>query len=127
MDNFSYNPGSLAVIFLEIKDTDGYRADSLTTPVINEILGFTSIDGYTSYDGYFALNNDGYLDGYNQPLTRISVGLYYVKLTLPKTASSLGSYIVEILYTDPASGNPLIRSYQLIIVSAFGGFGTTTF
>lgn len=115
----SYFPGQKATIFLETKTSDGYRADSLVLPFISNIFKFASPDGYTIYDGYLGL------DGYNQPFTRISIGLYFAQITLPKTASSVGSYLVDATYVNPNNGFPNTQTYQLIVNAPFGNFGTT--
>lgn len=118
MQTLSFFPGQLATFLLEIKNTDGYRADSLTDPAVTRIFGFTTADGYSTLDGYFSAT-----DGYQNPLIKIDTGLYYVKITLPKLASSLGCYLVDVSYTDPDTGFPATRTYQLLINAPFGNFG----
>lgn len=120
MQILSYFPGQKVTILLETKTSDGYRANSAILPYISSILSFTSsVDGYTAYDGYLGD------DGYNQPFTQISVGLYFAQITLPKTASAVGSYLVNANYINPNNGFPNIETYQLIVNAPFGNFGIT--
>jgi len=116
----TFFPGQIATIFLETTDSDGYHVDSLTTPIVTRIFGFNSTDGYTLYDGYFGH------DGYQKPMISIDTGIYYAKFTLPKNAASIGSYLIDVNYTDPVTTFPRSKLYTLFINSAFGGFGATT-
>lgn len=115
----SYFPGQKVTVFLETKTSDGYRANSATTPFISQILAFTSADGYTAYDGYLKT------DGYHQPFTKIAVGIYFAQIILPKTASAVGSYFIDAIYTNPLNSNPNTQTYQVIVNAPFGNFGTT--
>lgn len=112
-------PGQLCSIFLDLKDSDGYRADSLTIPAVTRIIGSTLADGYTLYDGYLKT------DGYDLPMTKIDTGLYFAKITLPKLATTLGSYLIDVEYTDPVTTFPTTRTYQVIINAPFGPFSVT--
>ena len=125
MDQLFYLPGMKASIFLETKDTDGYRVDSSSMPFISQVLAFGSADGYTAYDGYFGVT--GYLgtDGYTRDLTQIAVGSYFAQIILPKTASAVGSYFVDVHYTNPANNNLNTQSYQIVVSAPFGMYSTT--
>jgi hypothetical protein len=114
---FTFFPGQKATIFLETLDSDGYRTDSPTTPVVTRVFGFNIADGYTLLDGYFGT------DGYQQPMTKFSTGLYYVKFTLPKGATALGNYLVDVSYVDPITLFSLKKIYQVFINAPFGNFG----
>ncbi len=120
MDILSYTPGQKSTIFLEVKNSDGYRANSLTAPFISRIFAFTSTDGYTLYDGYLKT------DGYNQPFTKVAVGLYFAQLTLPKLAASIGSYLVDASYTSPIDGYVKTQTYQILINAPYGNFSVGT-
>jgi hypothetical protein len=113
-----YTPGQKVTIFLEVKNVDGYRTNSLTTPVVTRIFQFALVDGYSLFDGYLKT------DGYQQPMTEIVAGLYFAQVTLPKMASSVGSYLVDVSYTDPISTFPAVHTYQIIVTAPFGNFGT---
>lgn len=109
MQTLSYSPGQVATIFLEI--TDGYsnvRQDSLTTPLVMRIFK----------------PDLTYMDGYIQEMDRIDVGLYTFKFTLPSGAAAVGSYLVDVAYTDPDGFNSNV-AYQILVNSQFGQFGTT--
>lgn len=116
----TYFPGQLATLFLDVKDADGYRANSLTIPEVSQIIKLALSDGYVALDGYLGT------DGYAKPLEQIATGLYFVQLTLPATAASVGSYLVDIVYTDPVTTYPAVRSYQIIITAPFGNYSVTT-
>ncbi len=118
MQTLSYYPGQVATILLEIKDADGYFIDSLTTPLITHILGFTAVDGYSSYDGYCVAGGTN-----QQPMTKISTGNYFGKFTLPKTSTSLGSYLVNVQYQDPINNFLKSKNYSLMLNAPHGNFG----
>lgn len=118
-DILSYFPGMKVTVFLETKDADGYRANSATTPVVTRIFGFNSLDGYTLYDGYIKT------DGYQQNMTKIDTGLYYVNVTLPKGASSVGCFLIDVTYTNPLNNKPNKQTYQIVVTAPFGNFSTT--
>ena len=86
MQILSYSPGQVATVFLEV--TDGYsnvRVDSLIFPYVSKLI----------------LPDLSFADGYPQTMTRIDLGLYVYKFTLPKGASSIGSYLLDIRYRTP--------------------------
>lgn len=117
MQFVTFFPGQRATIFLETKDTDGYLADSLTTPIVNRVFVVNVNDGYTTLDGYFGT------DGYSQPMTRMAEGLYFAKFNLPKGATSIGSYLIDVGYIDPSTLLPATKLYNLFINAPFGNFG----
>lgn len=118
--SITFFPGQKATIFLEVLDSDGYRADSPTTPVVTRVFGCNIADGYTLLDGYFGT------DGYTQPMTKMDLGLYFVKFTLPRGATSLGSYLVQVDYISPITTFPANKFYNLFINAPFGNFGAAT-
>jgi hypothetical protein len=115
----SFFPGQKVTVFLETKNSDGYRADSLTVPEITRIFGFNSSDGYTLYDGYIGT------DGYHKPMTKIDTGLYYVNATLPRGASSVGCFLIDVKYTNPITSMTNTQTYQIVVTAPFGNFSTT--
>lgn len=113
----SYFPGQTVTIFLEV--TDGYsnvRANSVVTPTIDKILkpDLTPMDGYP------------------QNMTYVETGLYTFQFVLPKGASAIGSYLVDVIYKNPfrAGGNSgddiNYAAYQIIVNSPYGNYGITT-
>lgn len=119
MQTLLFFPGQKATIFLETKDSDGYRVNSATNPLITRIFAFTSTDGYNLYDGYLKS------DGYEQPLTKVDTGLYFAQVTLPKMAASLGSYLIDVEYTDPVTTFLTTKTYQIIVNAPFGNFSAS--
>lgn len=115
----TYFPGQKVTVFLETKDTDGYRFDSSTIPEITRIFGFNSLDGYALYDGYIGT------DGYVKPMTKIDTGLYFANVILPRGASSVGCFLIDATYTNPITGNLNTQTYQIVVTAPFGNFSTT--
>lgn len=102
-----YFPGQLVTVILEIKNSDGYREDSTSLPLINRII----LPSLT-----LAAN-------YPQPMTNIDIGLYYYKFTLPTGSTAVGSYIVDISYIDPNDFSTKSLVYQIIVNAVAGNFG----
>lgn len=114
-----YFPGQTATFFLETKDGYGARANSVTTPIVTRVFAFNIADGYNLLDGYLTT------DGYEQPTTKMDTGLYFVEMTFPKNASSIGSYLVDLTYTDPASSRLTTQTYQVVINAPYGNYSAT--
>lgn len=110
MNILSYTPGQKVTIFLETKDSDGYRTDSLTTPLVKNI--------------YFPDLSDGYLT--TDVMTKVTDGIYIYQFTLPKGAEAIGSYFVDIVYTDPGTTDFAFESYQIICNAPFGIYSVTS-
>lgn len=107
--SLSYYPGYEATIFLETKDGYGVRQDSATQPTVTQII----------------FPDMSLSDGYPQDLTKIETGLYYFKFTLPTGASSVGSYLVDVSFTNPANNEINTATYQVIVTVPFGNFNAT--
>lgn len=118
-DILSYFPGQKVTVFLETKNASGVRANSATIPVVTRIFGFNSSDGYTLYDGYIKT------DGYQQTMTKMDTGLYFVNVTLPKGASSIGCFLMDVSFTNPANSTLNTQTYQIVVTAPFGNFSTT--
>jgi hypothetical protein len=107
-----YFPGMQATIFLETLDANGQRTDdgygSYTVPVVNRII----LPGCTLAAGY------------PQPMTQLDVGLYTFQFILPIGAVSIGSYLVDVVYTNYV-GYVNYQTYQIIVTAPFGNFGVT--
>ncbi len=120
-----YSPNQLATVFAETFDVNGVRVDGY-------------VDGYI--DGYM----DGYIDSYHHPMVarlvlpdfteatgypvhmvKLDVGLYYYQFTLPKGASAIGSYLIDISYTNPVTLFTNTILYQIVVNSPYGNFGVT--
>lgn len=109
MQVLSYFPGQVATIFLEV--TDGYnniREDSHTTPVVVRIFK----------------PDLTYMDGYIQAMDRLDTGLYRFQFTIPTGAAAVGSYLVDVAYTDPG-GFHSGALFQIVVTAPFGNFGVT--
>lgn len=109
MQTLNYTPGQTATVILEVND--GYsnvRQDSLTTPVVLQIFK----------------PDLSLMDGYVQEMTRLDTGLYIFKFVLPSGASAVGSYIVDISYTDP-DGYDSSSTVQILVNAPYGQYGLT--
>ena len=110
MQVLSYFPGQQFTIFLETTTVDGYRADSPTTPMVVRIIfpGFTLAADYPS------------------AMTQLDTGIYYAQFTIPTGADSVGSYLVDVSYTNPSTAIVNHKLYQVVVTAPFGNFGTTS-
>jgi len=120
-DLLFYFPGQQATFTLEIFNSDGYRFDGYVDgyePTVDRVFGplFTEMDGYL-------LGQDGY---FPQPMKKIDTGLYTFKLTIPKGAASIGSYLVDVSYTSLMTTYKKQKLYQIVVTSPFGNFSATT-
>lgn len=105
-----YNPGQQVTIVLETLDLNGARADGYIAPIVERII----LPGLTLASGY------------PQPMNRIDVGLYYFQFILPFGAISIGSYIVDVLYENPAIGMMTSMAYQVVVNAVTGNFGLSS-
>lgn len=105
-----YSPGQIATILLETFNSDGYREDSPSLPIVNRII-FPALT--------LAAN-------FPQGMTKLDTGLYYYQFTLPTGAVSVGSYIVDVIYTDPVTLAVREIAYQIICNAPNGNFGIVT-
>jgi hypothetical protein len=110
MQILSYFPGQQATVFLETLDADGIRTDSSTVPLVTRIIfpGFTLAEGYP------------------MEMTQLDTGLYYTQFTLPTGSTAVGSYLVDVSFTNPANDTITQQAYQIVVTAPFGNFGTTT-
>jgi hypothetical protein len=106
----SYSPGQTATVFLETLDGYGQRADGYPAPVITRLV-FPDLT---------------LAAGYPVNMVQLDVGLYYYQFVLPSGAFSIGSYLVDISYTNPATGyTSNTELYQIMVSAAYGNFGLT--
>jgi hypothetical protein len=101
-------PGQLVNLILETMD--GYtRSDSYTIPVVSRIF----------------LPNLTLATGYPQSMTKLDTGLYWFGFTLPSLATSVGTYIADVKWQDPATDGYANEAYQIIVSAPFGRYGIT--
>lgn len=106
----SYFPGQQVTIFLTTTDGYGSFADGYFIPQINRII----------FPNFTVSPN------YPQTMIRYGIGVYYIQFTLPIGAIAIGSYLVDAMYDDPATGFIKHKIYQIVVTAPFGNFGTTT-
>jgi len=99
------NPGQ--VITLPMQSLDGYGA---------------RVDGYVPQIMSIFLPSSSFASGYPVFMTRIDTGFYISRITIPTGASALGSYIVSILYDDPADpdNHEIWKIFQINCSLPFG-------
>ena len=115
MQFLSYFPGQEVTVLLETVDADSIRADGYLLP-----------DGYIlPIVSKILKPNLTYIDGYPFDMTKLEVGVYYYKFTLPTGASAVGSYIVDVTYLDPADSTLKQILYQIVVTAPYGNFGAT--
>ncbi len=125
-----YSPGQTATIFVETLDENGERAEA----VLDGYLGPSMDDGY----------EDGYINTYHHPMVvrlvfpdlnladdypvhmvKLDTGLYYYQFVLPSGATAVGSYLVDISYTDPGTYFTKTSLYQISVNAPYGNYSIT--
>lgn len=107
-----HNPGQIVTVVFETLNAAGIRSD-----------GYSFIPSVTRV----IFPNLSLAMGYPQNMTRLDVGLFNFKFTLPGQASSVGSYIVDINYQNPDTGQPKQTFVQVVVTAPFGQYTATTF
>lgn len=102
-----HNPGQTVTLVLETHNSDGYRADGYLFPTVDRVILPT-----------LTLAVD-----YPQSMIQIDTGLYYYTFTLLTGAASLGTYIADVRYKDPATGNTTTIAYQVVVTAVSGNYG----
>jgi hypothetical protein len=102
------NPGQ--VITLPIQTLDGYGSRT---------------DGYQPTIESILLPNSTFATGYPIVMNKIDTGFYISRITIPTGASALGTYIVSILYDDPA--NPAHHEiWKIFLINCSLPFGNSS-
>lgn len=109
MQTLNYFPGQKVTIFLETTDGYGVRTDSLTAPVVNRVI----------FPGLTLASN------YPQAMIQLDIGLYYYQFLLPTGAIAVGSYLVDVVFTNPINDVLTTIGYQILVAAPFGNFSTT--
>jgi hypothetical protein len=105
------SPGQTVTLVFQTLDGYGQRADGYAPPAITRII----------------FPNLSLASGYPQNMTRLDVGLYNFKVILPPLAASVGSYIVDVSYIDPATMHVQMTFFQIVVSAPFGQYSATTF
>jgi hypothetical protein len=103
------SPGTQCTVFLETFNGLA-RANCVTLPSVVQIL-FPNLVPASGYPQFF---------------THIGTGLYTFAFSLPTGATSVGSYLVDVTWPDPATGNPAQTYYQVIVSAPRGNYSVTT-
>lgn len=62
--------------------------------------------------------------GFPKVMTKISTGLYQSKFQLPTGGSAVGSYVVQVDYTDPV-GNSKNEIVEVVCTAPFANFSVS--
>lgn len=89
-------PGQNIQLLLDLKDSDGYRYNSITTPIVTQI-----------YNNLNPLDISG-------EFTQLDVGLYIFEYQTSKMYNSLGSYLFDVTYSNK---NGLINKTIFQVIS----------
>ena len=107
----NYNPGQLVTIIFETINMAGVRSDGYgVLPSITRII----------------FPNFAMASGYPQNMTRIDVGLFFFQFTLPIGAYAVGTYIVDILWQQPDTGDPQQTFIQVNVAAPYGQYSVST-
>ena len=112
---------------------DGYLVDTVVNTFISQnIDGYVNanIDGYITSSHYPTVTRLVFPDldlatGYPVRMVKLDVGLYYYQFVLPTGAAAVGSYLVDISYTDPSTLYTKTSLYQIAVNAPYGNFGVT--
>ena len=107
----NYSPGQQVTLVFETLNSLGARADGYGHPSIVRII----------------FPNLSLASGYPQTMTRLDVGLFNFQFALPVLATAVGSYIVDVTYLDPDSGNPKSTFFQIVVTAPYGQYSASTF
>lgn len=100
-----YTPGAQVTVLLQILNTSGVREDGYATPSVQHVF-MPDLTESSLYP----------LD-----MARLSTGLYYHRFMLPTGATAIGTYIVDLKWTD-ADDNPSQDVVQVICAATAGSF-----
>lgn len=109
IQTLNFFPGQKAAVFLETVDGYGTRTDAPTLPIVSRIL----------------FPNLSLASGYPQNMVKLDTGLYYYTFTLPTGATAVGSYLVDVTFTNPANNETNSAAYQVIVSAPFGNYSAS--
>lgn len=105
------SPGQQVSLVFETLNSLGERSDGYGIPVISRIV----------------FPNLSVAAGYPQNMTRLDVGLFIFQFVLPTQASAVGSYIADVSYQDPDTGQAKNTFFQIVVSAPFGNYSVSTF
>lgn len=103
----NYSPGQQATIIFQTLNALGERSDGYND-------GYGNPPGQLPQITRIIFPNLSLASGYPQYMMRLDVGLFMAQFTLPTLASSVGTYIVDILFNNPNTG---LYENDLILVN----------
>lgn len=103
-----YSPGAQATILLQTLNDVGVREDGYSSPVVSRVI-LPDFSESTLYP----IN-----------MVRLDTGLYYHRFTIPSGSIGVGTYIVDLSWTN-AAGDPKQDIIQVICVASGGSFSVS--
>lgn len=103
MISLQYSPGAPVSIILETK-VNGQRIDGYSAPVVSRV-----ILPDLSLSPIYPIN-----------MVRFDTGIYYHRFMLPAGIANIGTYLVDISWTD-ANNNPFTELYQILVSNPSAG------
>lgn len=100
----SQTPGSLVTVLLQTLNANGAREDGYSIPSVVRVISPDLTESSL----------------YPLDMIRIDTGLFYHRFFLPVGAAALGTYIVDLSYTNLA-GDKTIRDYVQVLCTAASG------
>ena len=111
---FRLKSGSVGTVTIAVQawsiSATGGRANSLTTPIVSRII----------------LPDLTLAVGYPKNMIKIDTGLYYFSFVLPVGAISVGSYLVDMSYTNPVNEVITNTACQIVVNAPYGNWSMTT-
>lgn len=102
--NLYYTPGQTVTFYQEVINSQQQLVDDGYTPVVTRIIDPTLVS----------------LSGFPQNMTRLDIGVYSFQFKAPST---IGTYLVDIVYQDPDTSLLVNDFRQVIIYTPLGRFG----
>lgn len=107
----SYSPGQTVTIIQQVLNLDGYRADGAQgAPVISRIL----LPGFTLATGYPV------------SMSQLDTGLYNYSFVLPTGAVAVGTYVVDLYWYSPDTGQLQQDFISVLVTAPFGLYSIST-
>jgi hypothetical protein len=105
----NHSPGQEVCIVLDLIDGYGTRVDGYALPIIQNVY----LPDQTTSTLYPAV------------MTKLTTGMYYHKFRLPISATAVGTYIVDILWSDPTN---VVKNgaYQIVVSAPMGQYSVSS-
>jgi len=100
------NPGQTIILAVEVLDSNGSRVDGYI-PTLDSVLDPSGTA----------------LSGFPDAMTRLSLGLYNLGVSIPSGITAIGTYIASASWEHPDTG---FTQYDLFLINVALPFGTAS-